>query len=120
MAYEPKKGSHQRLNGNAPFKGHLGHLRKELVRRRVSSLRWTRQPWKSPCAKWQAVRRLIRSQTDRAAALSARQQDSRMLNSSVANEKTAKLQTQYNNDRTMLADQALAESNNARKSVENT
>ena len=43
-----------------------------------------------------------------------------MLNSSVANEKTAKLQTQHNNDRTMLADQAIAEATNARKAVENT
>jgi hypothetical protein len=43
-----------------------------------------------------------------------------MLNSSVANDKTARLQTQYNDDRTMLNEQALAEATNARKAVENT
>jgi hypothetical protein len=43
-----------------------------------------------------------------------------MLNSTVANDKTAHLKGQYDNERIQLADQALAEATKARSAINNT
>src|SRR4051812_43736189 len=43
-----------------------------------------------------------------------------LLNSTVANEKTAHLKGQYDNDRIQLADQALAEATKARQAINST